>query len=315
MESLPIILVHQGNSSYLEVCLRQARQTNPHSRIVWLHGEKDHPLDFVDCFSFHEPELFQDVAFFSSIYQRLSSSNSLESECFCIQRWLIVRNFMRREKITRALAIDSDVLIFCDVTQEAERFRPYAMTFAHWNATQNLIHCNFIQDISALEAFADYSLEVYQNSELLERLKQTSRKGKNRYRVSDMSLFYDWSTHSDYPFCFFEDFYPDGIFFDSCIDFVQDFKAIRYLPGFLRPFKKIVWKEGLPHATLKNSTLKGGLQAPMKIIHYHGGLKFLMPFHFQRRSPHVEIFKQLLLQKWRKLPAKLRRIWNRNADG
>ncbi|MDO4551583.1 MAG: hypothetical protein Q4C96_10085 [Planctomycetia bacterium] len=306
MEPLPIIVVHQGNSPYLEICLRQARRTNPHSRIIWLHGEADSPLDFVECYCFQEPELSQDVAFFSSIYQHLSSSNSREAERFCIQRWLNVRNFMRCENLSRCLAIDSDVLIFCDVTQEAERFRPYAMTFAHWNATQNLIHCNFIQNISALESFTDYLLKVYQDSELLERVKLTSRKKRNRYRVSDMSLFYDWSVHSDFHFCFFEDLYSDAVFFDSCIDFVQDFQAIHYLPGFFRPFKKITWKDGLPHGTLKN-----GLPAPMKCIHYHGFLKFLMPFHFQQRSPHVKIFRLLLQQKWTNFPAKWQRMWNR----
>ncbi|MDO4582962.1 MAG: hypothetical protein Q4D62_02555 [Planctomycetia bacterium] len=303
--SLPIIVVHQGNSPPLEICLRQARKSNPQARIVWLHGASDHPLDFVECHSFQNSDLFQEVPFFHSIYQHFSSSNSLEAERFCMSRWLIVRNFMRREKLTRCLGIDSDVLLFCDVREEARRFEPYAMTFAHWNATQNLIHCNFIQNVAALESFTEYMLQVYQNQDLLERVKQTSHKKGNRYRVSDMSLFYDWSCHVPFRFCFYEDFYVDGIFFDSCIDFTHDFQASRYLPGIFRPFKRITWRNERPYATLKN-----GLQAPMKTIHYHGDLKFLMPLHNQHRSPHFVIFWHLFCRKIKKIPHKWKLLWN-----
>lgn len=221
-----------------------------------------------------------------------------------MQRWLIVRNFMRREKLARCLAIDSDVLLFCNATEEAQRFQPYAMTFAHWNATQNLIHCNFIQDAAALDSFTEYMLQAYQNQELLEPVKQTSRKKGDRYRVSDMSLFYDWSCHSHFPFCFLEDFYADGIVFDSCLDFTHDFHAARYFPGVFRPFKRILWKNQIPYVALKK-----GIQVPIKAIHYHGHLKFLMPLHYQHRSPDCVIFWNLCRLKIQQIPLKGRLFW------
>lgn len=299
----PILIVHSGTSPSLEICLRQALKMNPTGRIILLGDAPESPYDFVEYHSFLEPELYRDVKRFQDLYVHFSSSSSPEWERFCMTRWLVVRNFMQKENLTRCLAMDSDVLLFCEAAQEAERFSSAAMTFAHWNAKENLIHCCFIQNRQALESFTQYLFDVYETPEILERVKENSRKKNHHLRVSDMTLFYDWSVHSPFSFAFFEDYYLEGIFFDSCIDFTKDFQSVSYFPGVFRRFKKIFWKDGIPYAVLKS-----GQKAPMKAIHYHGGLKFLMLYHFQKKSPFFRIFWNFFLQKTRSLSQKLKRL-------
>ena len=207
---------------------------------------------------------------------------------------------MHQEGLTRCLAIDSDVLVFCNVSEEAKRFSSYAMTFAHWNETQNLIHCNFILDRAALDSFAEYLLAVYQDPELLERAIKAGCKRKGKYRVSDMSHFYDWSIHTNFPFCFFEDFYKDGIFFDSCIDFWGGFQSFSWFPKVFRRIKHVAWKDGLPYVTLID-----GRSMPAKVLHYHGAQKFLMDYHVQGKAPFWGIFFCFLKDKVRKIPEKI----------
>ena len=302
MEPIPIIVVHCGKSPYLEMCLRQAHRTNPASRIILLGDETTLCPEWAEFHCIHEPELFRDVESFYSMYRHFSSSSSAEAEKFCMARWIILRNFMHREGLTRCLAIDSDVLLFADMTREAERFAPFAMTFAHWSETQNLIHTNFVQDREALDSFVGYLMQVYRDPEQLKRAKEAGRKKNGKFRVSDMSHFYDWSIHTEFPFCFFEDFYADGIFFDSCIDFGREIRSISYFPGVFRRIKKISWLDGMPQVTDRQ-----GRKLQVKALHYHGAQKFLMPFHMEGRSPHVQIFMAFLKAKLCSLGTKLGR--------
>ncbi len=302
MDPIPIIVVHCGRSPFLEMCLRQAHRTNPSSRVILLGDETTPSLDFAEFHCIHAPELFQNVEPFYAAYRHFSSSSSAETEKFCMARWIILRNFMHREGLARCLAIDSDVLLFADMTEEAKRFAPYAMTFAHWSETQNLIHCNFVQDRTALDSFVEYLLQVYREPLLLERAKKAGRKKNGKFRVSDMSHFYDWSVHSEFPFCFFEDLHADGVFFDSCIDFTEDTRSISYFPGVFRRIRKITWTDGRPQ--VKDRL---GRRLEVKVLHYHGAQKFLMPFHMEGRSPHVLIFMEFLKAKLHSIGTKLGR--------
>ncbi len=306
MDPIPIIVVHCGRSPFLEMCLRQAHRTNPSSRVILLGDETTPSPDFAEFHCIHDPKLFQNVEPFYAAYRHFSSSNSEEVEKFCMARWIILRNFMHREGLTRCLAIDSDVLLFADMTEEAKRFAPYAMTFAHWSKTQNLIHCNFVLDRTALDSFTEYLMRVYRDPLLLERAKEARHKKNGKFRVSDMSHFYDWSVHSEFPFCFFEDLHTDGVFFDSCIDFTEGFRSISYFPGVFRRIKKIAWTDGRPQVTDRL-----GRRLEVKAFHYHGAQKFLMPFHMEGRSPHVRIFMAFLKAKLGSVRAKLGRLFRK----
>ncbi|MDO5552897.1 MAG: hypothetical protein Q4G68_03970 [Planctomycetia bacterium] len=310
-EHFPIVVVHCGNSRALELCLRQARKMNPDNPIYLVGDESNNCYDFVIHRNVDEPELSTDIAAFCAVYQGYSMLPAAW-ERFNMERWLLVRNLMRVENLPACLAIDSDVFLFCNVDEEARRFKDYAMTFAHWDDARNLIHCNFIQNRRALDSFCDYMFQVYTDANLLNLLKEKNckrRAARHTYWVSDMSLFCDWNQKSNEKTCFFEDFLSEGICYDSCIDsdgVSHNFQTQFYLPGLRRRHKKITFVNGVPYSVLRN-----GQKVPMKCLHYHGYFKFLMEDHFQGRHSKWKTFGFLLRRSLLNIPEKLRNFAKR----
>ncbi|MDO5581308.1 MAG: hypothetical protein Q4G69_09235 [Planctomycetia bacterium] len=294
----PVAIVHTGNPPYLEYCLRQIRKFNPDTPIYLIGDEANNCFDFVIHRNITDPDLSVDIEKFQSIYEH-HSNFALKWERFCLERWIYIRNLLQKEQISGCLAIDSDVLLFCDIDEEAKRFRDYAMTFAHWDQNRNLVHCNFIQDRTVLESFCDYMFQVYEDPAILDRIKKANSKSRNRFWISDMSLFGDWCRNTEFPTAFFEDFYSKEICFDRCIDNGEHFRTQFYFPG-LRKYKKILFKEGRPFGYLKD-----GRKVPFKCLHYHGHFKFLMKDHFQGLHSHWKTFRTLFLHSVFSIPKKL----------
>lgn len=318
MKNIPIVVIHKGNPEYLALCLRQIRHFNPDSRIILLGDASNRHFvaEGVEHFDVDMPELGEEVGVFREMYQHFSSL-PFEFERFCIERWFILRNLMRQENWDACLHLDSDVLIFCNVDAEARRFSDYAMTFAHWDERRNLIHTNFINSRIALESFCDSVLEVYRSPEKLDELKELNLKksckpGKlARYWISDMSLMYIWSQSAGFKYCFLEDFHKEGICFDARINFVSEFRSFHLLPGMIRPYKRIVFRDGIPWGILKDGT-----PVVFKSLHHYGYYKCMMPFHAEGKHPKWRILARLLGVKvtntWRKIKLQFLKSWRKS---
>jgi hypothetical protein len=304
MESPPenvVIVVHSGWRQYLEPCLRRAVKSNPNGRVVLLGDDANAAIGIGEHYSIHDETLQDDLEEFRAIYRHHSSSQGVQFEQFCIERWLLIRNFLRREGLSRCLAIDSDVLLFCNVSEETVRFQSYAMTFGRWDSVRCVPHCNFIQSRDALEAFCGYVLDVYRHPQRLERIKTANRKKFDNFWVSDMSLFFDWASLGGYPVGLFEEMIEDGAGFDTCVDDTRTFRPCGYLPGLLRQWKKIAFFDGIPHAFLRAH----GRAVSMKCLHYHGPLKLLMERHARGQSDDWGIATTMLRHKFGRLPSKV----------
>ncbi|MDO4586335.1 MAG: hypothetical protein Q4C95_03465 [Planctomycetia bacterium] len=294
----PIVMAHINNPPYLEYCLRQIRKFNPDNPIYLIGDESNDCFDFVEHRNITDPVFSVDIDRFRAIYQHYSPL-SFQWERFCFERWLYIRNFLRAENLSGCLAIDTDVLLFCDVDEEAERFKEYAMTFAHWDNNCNLVHCNFLQSRFALDSFCDYMFQVYEDPTILERIKKKIGMKYGRYWISDMSLFGDWSRQTKEKISFYEDFYSQGIYFDRCIDNCKHFRCQFYFPG-LKKFKKVFFLKGHPYGQLKD-----GQTVPFKCLHYHGFFKFLMKDHFNGKHSHWKTFLLLFMRSILLIPRKL----------
>jgi hypothetical protein len=273
-DGVPVVVVHHGWTPYVEPCLRKAVDSNPHGRVVLIGDDASANVGIGEHHRLDDPSLLDDVREFQRVYEHLSSSKSEIFERFCIERWFFVRNFMRRERLDRCLVIDSDVLLFCDVTEEAGRFHDVAMTFARWDPVRLLPHCNFVGCRDAIESFCRYVLHLYGNPSLLDAVKARNSKKFVRHWVSDMSLFHEWSSSSDFPIGMLEDAIRQGVGYDDCIDRTGSFRRHTPLPGVLRPWKRIEYRDGVPHGTHLRS---GDVQ--MKCLHFHGAFKDLMDRH------------------------------------
>jgi len=312
-DGIPIIVVHQGWKPYLETCLRTAARCRGLGRLVLIGDSANGAIGIGEHHDLDDPSLTTGLEDFRAVYQHHSSSKTEGFERFCLERWFLVRNFMRRERLDHCLVIDSDVLLFCDVAEEAARFRDAAMTFSRWDAVRLVPHCNFVGCRGAIESFCDYVMNVYRISEQLEAVKAKNGKKFSRHWVSDMSLFHEWSSRGEFPIGMLEHAVRDGIGYDDCIDRQGGFCLRSPMPGLLRPWKRIEYRDGVPHARHRRAGA-----VPMKCLHFHGAFKDLMDRHASGLTDDYRAAAIMLRRKFASLPKKGRLfaqnyIFNRNA--
>lgn len=283
-ESIPVIVFHKGYAPYLETCLAQAKKTNPDSRIILLGDDSNKRIDFVEHVN---ADAFPGFREFEPSYRHCSFL-PVWLEKLWIQRWFVMRDFVRQEGLSRFLHIDTDVLLFCNVTSESSRFDGFDMTFARWDANRLLAHCLFVNRTEFLDDFCRYITGVYREDDDFQRLKtrNTNQKGNRTLPpwICDMSLLADYYDRFHPNAFWLEDCLKDGVCFDSRISepgpFQPEFALIRK-----QKIKRIRFENGVPMAKLKDGT-----PVSMKIIHYHSFTKYLMPLHVQGIDAHRRFF-------------------------
>ncbi|MFM7844713.1 MAG: hypothetical protein ACKPEY_10840 [Planctomycetota bacterium] len=298
-----VIVTHRGASPYLAICVRRAAKVA--RRVVVLGDEANANLGVGEHHLLTDPSLQVELDEFRSIYQQVSRSHEFSIERFWVERWFLIRNFLRRENLDGCLAIDSDVLLFGDVAEDSLRFAAYAMTFGCWDAVRVVPHCNFIRGRETVADFCQYVMEIYRHPEKLQRLAELNRKKFNAAWISDMSLLASWGASSRFPIGYLENTVADGVGFDSCIDDTKTYVGCGYLPGILRQWKKLAFRDGVPYGTIRSS----GLQVPMKCVHYHGPMKLLMDRHDQGQADDWSVARLMLANKFARYPNKFRLIY------
>lgn len=137
----------------------------------------------------------------------------------------------------------------------------------------------------------------------LERKFAKVRRGKTPKRVwiCDMALWGVWSLRTNRKIGILNDFYPIGVWFDGKINDASYFKTRNFLPGVVKPWRKIVdFRDGRPWGETKD-----GKRGPFLLLHYQGGFKFLMEEHFEGRHSDWAIFKRLLTVKTKSVPQRI----------
>lgn len=184
--SLPILIIHVNNSEYLSYSLAQAKKSNPESNIVLLGDSSN------DCYKCIDHEnifnYYRNAQNFSDIY-RHNSVNSYNYELFCFQRWFFLKDFMAANGINQCLHIDSDVMLYANVTEEQKKFANYDLSLPHGISP----HCLFINNLNVLERFCDFLVEIYTDSSVYERIKNNSLVS-----ISDMTAFGEFSNRTEF---------------------------------------------------------------------------------------------------------------------
>ena len=293
-----VIVTHRGMRPSLVPCVDRARTAA--RRVILLGDDENAEIGGCEHHLVDDPSLQADIEEFRAVYRQVGRSQLFLRERFWLERWFLIRNFLRREHLDSCLAIDSDVLLFADVAAESLRFAAYAMTFGRWDAVRVVPHCNFIRGREGLEDFCGYVLDVYRDPRKLERVADLNRKKFNSAWVCDMSLLASWGATSEFPVGFLEDTVAGGVGFDACLDDTRTYVACGYLPGILRQWKRITFRDGVPYATIRDS----GLEVPMKCLHYHGRLKALMERHARCQGDDWGAATLMLTEKLLAYPAK-----------
>lgn len=155
---VPVVLIHTGRQDYLECGIRQACKTNK----VYLIGDS-RPFDDSDNFTFLEIGLYNDGIEpllndrLQKCYVHLNTTpEGYERFCYC--RWIILNSFMEKHNLDTVFYIDSDMLLFADVTSEWKKFDQYDMTLLHRTTGS----ASFITR-RGLNNFLTMLFEIYEN--------------------------------------------------------------------------------------------------------------------------------------------------------
>jgi hypothetical protein len=190
---IPVILIHNGNSGYLQYSIKKALERN----IVYLIGDTDPSIQdekfvYVKSSNYITEEYKQ----FEEIYEHLST-NDYAFEIFCFLRWFIIKEFMLQNKICTSFYIDSDVMLYVNVNDEWKKFDQYDFTLLHRTAAVS----SFITKIG-IENFCKFLLNTYKNKNTYQFEKIASHYTiRKKYGlaggVCDMTLLDFFHYHAD----------------------------------------------------------------------------------------------------------------------
>lgn len=181
-----IIFVHRKNPYYLYASLRQARCSNPNSRIILLGDSTNNKYNFVEHYNIEDYS--NSAKRFEKIY-RHHSPNNFEFELFCFQRWFIIRDFVEKElgANTGFLYCDTDFLLFDDISNDLKTWSQYDMTICRTGTP-----CCTYFNVGIIEKFTDLIYGRYSTEEGLKLISSyviKLRGEKRKYGISDMTAF------------------------------------------------------------------------------------------------------------------------------
>lgn len=187
--SIPIVFIHQNDSPYLPFSLVQSKELNSKSSIFLIGDNSNNYYKFVE----HDniTNYFNQALQFAKIYKHMSP-NKLSFELFCFQRWFILKDFMVKNNIQKCVYLDSDVMVYTNLTEEQKKFSHFDFTISSKVGNPN---CSFINNIEALENYCNFLIKLYTDSELFKLLKlqleEKSLKGLKE-GISDMTGFEEY---------------------------------------------------------------------------------------------------------------------------
>ena len=291
--SIPLVFIHQQprDSWYLPYVLYQARAFNPTSQLIVIGtGE----FDCKGLGRFVEMGAYlADARRFAAEYQHLST-NLPPYEVFCFERWFILYAWMEKEGVETCFYVDSDMLIYADVTQDTANYQGAELTYLGGGPL-----CGFISR-AALGRFCEFLLWFYRDPESLQKARGYFEAVQQRGvagGVSDMTLF-EWfrlqeaevqdataqSTEVQSPFIDITQV-VQGARYDLNINQTEGFKLRRK-----GDIKRVSFRKNQPFATDATT------QAPIrfKSLHFQGSAKLLIPQFVRPRGPQYQVFRLLL---------------------
>lgn len=300
--ALPIVLIHTGNSDYLPYSLAQAKTTNPDSTVHLIGDYRNNHYKFVEHHSIRS--YTQTLTDFTQVYQHFSTL-PIAFEIFCFQRWIILSNFMTLNNIEKCLYIDSDVMIYTNVSDQQPKFEPFSMTFSSGLSVEDLDdsispHCTFINCAETLREFARFLIDLYTKAPLLNLMKEQFEK---RIHLGggacDMTAFHIFHNAKLDRIGFTSDIETHEGLYDTAISSSNSVFEMQ------NGMKKIYMVDGQPFCNYRDSDKT----ARFNILHFQGSAKPYMKDYFTGHEIQLNRFihQSLIIQS--KIEKKLKRYF------
>ena len=269
--NIPIILVHTGDSFYLEPVLRQMRKFNPGSEIFLISDASTNHYDFLKHINISE--YFSSADKIKQVYIHMSI-NPYPYELFCLQRWFIIMDFVTRNGITNFLCIDSDVMFYSNVDEVFGKWKDYDFTLCNTDGPQYTLF-----NLESLKKFCNYIYTHYNDAEALDEVKKWRKQGS----ISDMTFLTHYSQEPGVKV-----FNTAQVVDGSCFELNMKIPQGYEMQGRL---KKIYWKAGLPYG----KEVATGNFVRFNALHIQGGVKHKLNRYLYRDLPFtLRCWKNLL---------------------
>ncbi|WP_414584591.1 hypothetical protein [Scytonema sp. PCC 10023] len=293
--SVPIVLIHRTDSDYLLYSLSQAKKVNPQSNIHLIGDPSNSHYAFVKHYNILD--YFQEAQEFSEYYQHLNT-NPYEYEIFCFQRWLVLKNFMLINKIEKCFYMDSDVMLYADMTLEEKRFSRFDFTLSYPpQADSPSPHCSFINNINALNDFCDFLKEIYLNDSLLNIMKLQFDRCAGHGGACDMTAFREYQNRGRSKIGNTSIILNDSIYDHN----INDSHGFEMCNGI----KNINLRNGKPFCRYSDCNK----EIKFKILHFQGGAKKFMRYYCTARKAIIADYFRKLRGKVYRLIVKLEKIF------
>jgi len=176
-ERIPVVLIHRGDPHYLEHCIWQAKQNNEEVILIG-DASNDHYPGVAHYFL---DDYFEEAGEFAKTYQHKSTSG-YEYELLCFQRWFVLKEFMKTRKLDEVFYCDSDVMLYCNVTDEGGLLRPIYASIICWD-TLCSGHSSFFSH-EGLSDLCEYFMTFYHEFE---------ERSPQYHHISDMYLLNEFA--------------------------------------------------------------------------------------------------------------------------
>jgi hypothetical protein len=266
-DALPIVFIHKGDSFYLKHALENAKKFNSKSRIILIGDNVTVYPNFVE---YYPMENFNEYGrFLDKNYVHLNISNP-EIEMFCIKRWLVLLDFMKKNKLNKIFTCDSDILLFQNISKDSKNYVKNDIVIV--NGTNGCL--TLLNNLEVLEYYKKIVFDFYEKK---------AKIFKKDFRITDMSFWKQLNDSKKFKVGEATKII-NGAFYDS--GFLSE---NHYKKDNLCGIKKLVFVKGLPFGEINKKLFR------LKAIHFQGPTKFYMKYFSQGKNNFFIGFKVNLL--------------------
>jgi hypothetical protein len=185
----PIVFINQGGPgahNHLNIAVLQARWWNPETQIYVIgDAECRASMVAVPGVTLVELEAYtQSGEELRALYQHFSP-NSHAFELICLERWFVLRDFMKEKSYERVFHLDSDVMLYVSVEEQLKHYLELDFTYSGISG-----HNSFF-NLEAVQQLCEWILRAYQEENATGRLAglyQGYRAAGRHAGISDMSF-------------------------------------------------------------------------------------------------------------------------------
>ena len=256
--TIPIVMVHGGKvrpnqtEDFLITTLKQARQWN--DWVILLGGPrvKDHASEaqvgFFDYFNLYYKGAQQ---FLDDVYVQMSHYHQ-PYDIAVMERYFVLQSFMADWGIDTVCNLDSDVMVYCDLTEEESKIeRPYDAAYCiPLNQPKYRLsasaHTSFFTK-TGIDKFCEFLLDSYTVPDMFAILKEKwdwHIREKRPGGVCDMTHLYLFSKDQPTVHNLTGKVEGDGVF-EHNIRVSENGLPDEF--QMLKGKKEIVWRDGLPY--------------------------------------------------------------------